>query len=479
MDLKKRLIFSNAAIIVIPLTVTFVASFIFIFIFSRINSVDISYDNVKKLTHVQYEFFKTDGSVLENTPEILLEKEFQQYISSRLESVDADIVVLKGQERIFATKAIDTIDMEKCLEKSKGNLFNNTVEIDGDVYIVKVIPVDFKDREKGNVVLLAHAGREWITTERFLLFAASVFVVSFLITNIIIILTFSKKVLRPLSKLQAAAGKISEGNLDFEVIEDGDAQIRELCRSFEKMRLKLTESMYTQKKYDDSRKMLLSSISHDLKTPITSVKGYVEGILDGVANTPDKVEKYLRTVYSKSIHIDRMIDDLLLYSKLDMNKVPFNLERTDILKYFEDCIYEVEAELEKANIKLGLHNELKDSRYVMIDRDRVRRVIINIIDNSRKYMNKDKGQIDIFLRETTSSIVIELRDNGAGIDEKDLPYIFDRFYRADSARSNMKGSGLGLAIAKQIIEGHEGKIWAVSPKGEGTSVMISLKKYKD
>ncbi|ADU73698.1 signal transduction histidine kinase [Acetivibrio thermocellus AD2] len=478
MDLKKRLIFSNAAIIVIPLGITFVASFIFMFVLARIHDVDLSYNNVKKLTQIQYEFFKAEGGLLKNSPEIILEKDFQQYITTRLESIEADIVVLKGQERVFETRKLSIIELERCLEKTGDNLFRNIVEIQGKSHMVKVIPVIFKSGEDGKILLLVPAVNDWMTTEKLFIFSGVVFVLSFIITNIVIITAFSKKVITPLGKLQAAAGKISEGNLDFEIIEDGDTQIRELCRSFEKMRLKLVEANYTQKKYDESRKMLFSSISHDLKTPITSIKGYVEGILDGVANTPQKVEKYLRTVHSKAVHMDRMIDDLLLYSRLDMHKVSFNFEKTDVLKYFEDCMYEIDIELEKSNIKVELHNNLRGKRYIMIDRDQVRRVVINIIDNSRKYMDKEQGKIDIFLREATSNVVIEIKDNGAGISESDLSYIFDRFYRADSARDTRKGSGLGLAIAKQIIEGHGGKIWAVSRMGEGTSVMISLKKYE-
>jgi signal transduction histidine kinase len=479
MDIKKRLILSNAAIIVLPIVGTFVASFIFTFIFARINDADISYNSVNKLTQIQYEFFKADGSALKNTPEVLLDKEYQQYIATRLKRVEADIVVVKEHERIFETMPIGTIELEKCLKNDSGNLFNNVVAINNENYLVKVIKVSFKDGEKGNAVLLAPTGNEWLTTEKLLLFSALFFIVSFIIVNIITIVIFSKKIIDPLANLQKAAMNISEGNLDFEVVEDGDAQIRDLCRSFEKMRLKLVEAIHLQQKYDDNRKMLFSSISHDLKTPITAVKGYVEGILDGVANTPQKVDKYLNTIYSKTIHMDRMIDDLLLHSKFDMGKVPLNFEKTDIVKYFEDCINEVETELEKANTDIELHNELTDCRHVMLDRDRVRRVVINIIDNSRKYMNKEKGQIDIFLRETAANVVVELRDNGSGINQKDLPYIFNRFYRADSARDTMKGSGLGLAIAKQIIEGHGGRIWAISRDGEGTSVMISLVKHKD
>ena len=106
------------------------------------------------------------------------------------------------------------------------------------------------------------------------------------------------------------------------------------------------------------------------------------------------------------------------------------------------------------------------------------RVIINILDNSRKYMDKEKGVINISLRQTPSSIIIEIKDNGRGIPEKDVAQIFERFYRSDTARSEIKGSGLGLAIAKQIVEGHEGRIWAVSREGEVTSVLISLPRCK-
>lgn len=171
-----------------------------------------------------------------------------------------------------------------------------------------------------------------------------------------------------------------------------------------------------------------------------------------------------------------MIDDLLLYSKLDLNQIPFNFEKVDIVEYFNYCIYESEPELKKDNIKIWLNNELKTTNFVMMDRERLKRVILNIIGNSQKYMNKEQGEIVVNLRETTSNIIIEIRDNGAGIDNNDANKIFDRFYRTDKARSGAKGSGLGLSIAKQIVEGHNGRIWAISHGNKGTSIMISLCK---
>jgi signal transduction histidine kinase len=222
--------------------------------------------------------------------------------------------------------------------------------------------------------------------------------------------------------------------------------------------------------------MLVSSISHDLKTPVTTIKGYIEGIQDGVANTPEKTDKYLKTIYQKALQVDQMIDDLLLYAKLDLNQIPFNFEKTDIQLYLDDCVAENEPELENKQIRLTFENLLSRSHTVNLDRDRMKRVIMNILDNSQKYMNKNPAEIRVILREANSSLIIEIRDNGSGVSEQDLPYIFDRFFRSDLSRGQVKGSGLGLAIAKQIVEGHQGRVWAVSHAPEGTSIMISLRK---
>lgn len=314
----------------------------------------------------------------------------------------------------------------------------------------------------------------------FIITIISTFIFSFIIANIIISYLFSKRILTPIARLKKATSEISHGDLNFEIVEDGDSEIKDLCSDFEKMRIQLKNSIHMKMKYDDNRKMLVSSISHDLKTPITSIKGYVEGILDGVANTPEKLQHYLRTIYSKSQQIDKMIDDLLLYSKLDLNQIPFNFEKTDIASYFTDCTQECSFELNKSNINISLKNNLNQSKYVMIDRERFMRVVINIINNSKKYMGDTKNRsILIDLRENNASIIIEIRDTGCGIDKNHIDKIFDRFYRTDSARTETKGSGLGLAIAKQIVEGHKGKIWAVSEEGSGTSIIISLPKLHE
>ena len=306
--------------------------------------------------------------------------------------------------------------------------------------------------------------------------AIGVFVIVFVLFQLWISRRFSREIIVPLSILKDAASKISEGDLSGGIAEEGEGEVRELSRSLEQMRIKLKESIHMQQRFDENRKFLLSSISHDLKTPVTAIKGYIEGIIDGVAATPEKQAHYLETARNKAIQVNNMIDDLLLYSKLDLNQLPFQFEKTDAAVYFTYCLEDYHVEFERDGIKLTLVNELRGNTQMRIDRERFKRVMQNVMDNARKHVPKPGGHVELVLRETRTSLIIEVRDNGPGIAEDILPHIFNRFYTADQARSDGSGSGLGLAIAKQIVEGHGGKIWAASKLCEGTRIMISLKK---
>ncbi|MBC2581399.1 cell wall metabolism sensor histidine kinase WalK [Clostridium sp. DJ247] len=476
MDIKKRLIISNTVTVVLPFIIVSLTAFIFIFVSSKVFNTDLNYDNFKRLVAIRSELLNIIKDVSKSNAEDIEDVRFQEYLYEKLSIINGELIIIKNNNIIFSSKDINKIDIEKCLEQAKIKANKKPVKINNIFYMVEATSLKFKDDTVGNVISLAPVGKETGIFEKFIITIVSVFFISFIAVNILMSYLFSKRILNPISLLKKATAEITRGDLNFEIIESGDREIKELCADFEGMRIKLKNSVREKIKYDDNRKMLVSSISHDLKTPITSIKGYVEGILDGVANTPEKVERYLKTIYSKAEQIDVMIDDLLLYSKLDLNQIPFNYEKTDIVEYFNYCVHESAPELQKYNIDINLKNDLKESRFLMVDRERLRRVITNIIDNCRKYMDKEQGQITIMLRETNSSIIIDIRDNGSGIDKNHINRIFDRFYRADFARSETKGSGLGLAIAKQIIEGHKGKIWAVSHENEGTSIIISLAK---
>jgi signal transduction histidine kinase len=476
MNIKKRLILSNTITIVIPFVITIMAAFLFVFVSSTIFNKDVSYDNFKKIISIKTELSDTRSALSKENYGDIEDPRFQKYLCQKLSNINGDLIIFKNNTVIFTSKDINKIDIEKCLIEAKTESQKKIVEMDSVDYTLEVVPLSFKDEASGHAMLLVPTFQYSDVFGKFIIFILVVFLITFIGVNIVMSYLLSKRIIKPLSLLKTAVGDISKGELSLELIEVGDQEIKDLCADFEKMRIQLKDSIRLKEKYDDNRTMLVSSISHDLKTPITSIKGYVKGILDGVANTPEKLERYLKTIYSKSEQMDVMINDLLLYSKLDLSQLPFNFEKTDIIDYFNYCIHESSLELEKSNIKICLKNDLKESKFVKIDRERLMRVILNIIDNSRKYMDKKQGQITITLRETNSSIIIEIRDNGSGIDKDDANKIFDRFYRADSARSEANGSGLGLAIAKQIVEGHKGKIWAVSHEEQGTSILISFGK---
>lgn len=474
MNLKRRLILANASTVIIPVLITVLSALAFIFLVGKISDSSGSFARVQILTEIKYELIGSEQSLLNVNPEVVKEISFQNHLQDRLAEINGEVVILKEDQTLFSSRNFNKIDIAKFIEALKSKSGKTPVSVGNVSYTIQSLELNFQDGMTGNVLLLAPIGDSTFNLTSLLFLAGILFVLSFVLTNFIISYQLSRSILRPLHHLQKAAAEITQGNLNHPIVEEGDEEIQELCRDLELMRLKLKGSIHTQLKYEDNRKLLISSISHDLKTPVTSIKGYVEGLLDGVAHTPEKKEKYLKTIYSKALQVDTMIDDLLLYAKLDMNQIPFNFERTDVEKFLEDGLLESEHEMEQSAIKLSFTSELKERRGILLDRERMRRVIMNILDNSRKYMDKELGLITVFLRETHTSLIIELRDNGSGVPEKDIPQIFERFYRSDTARSEIMGSGLGLAIAKQIVEGHEGRIWAISHRDEGTSIMISL-----
>ena len=301
-----------------------------------------------------------------------------------------------------------------------------------------------------------------------------------LVTGLMMIVWIYRSMITPLKKLQAAAENIKEGNLDFEIEAGGEDEIGELCVTFEEMRQRLKDN--TEEKLNNERenKALISNIAHDLKTPITAVKGYAEGIIDGVANTPEKVDKYVRTIYNKANEMDTLINELTLYSKIDTNRIPYNFAKINVAEYFNDCVEEIGLDLESKGIGLSYYNYASPDIVIIADPEQLRRVVNNIIGNSVKYMNKQQGFIQIRIKDVGDFIQVELEDNGRGIAQKDLPYIFDRFYRTDASRNSATGgSGIGLSIVKKIVEDHGGKIWATSKEDAGTIMYFVIRKYQE
>ncbi len=346
--------------------------------------------------------------------------------------------------------------------------------------LIKQIDVSFRDGGKGSVFIITSMERLLPDIKGTLVDLMISVLLILLFTAGMLTVWIYQGIINPIHKLQLATENIKAGNLDFTVEADGKDEIGELCRNFEEMRFRLKESEEEKLAGEKENRVLISNISHDLKTPITAIKGYVEGIMDGVADTPQKQEKYIRTIYNKANEMDTLINELTLYAKIDTNRIPYNFSRINVADYFEDCVEEVGLDLEAKNIRLNYIDYADKDVLIIADPEQLRRVINNIISNSIKYLDKEQGFINIRIRDVGDFIQIEFEDNGKGIPAKDLPYIFDRFYRADASRnSSTGGSGIGLSIVKKIIEDHGGKIWVNSKEGTGTIMYFVIRKYQE
>ena len=302
----------------------------------------------------------------------------------------------------------------------------------------------------------------------------------FVLVGAVLMFWLYKSIIKPVDKLKAAAENIKEGNLNFSIDAQADDEIGELCVAFEEMRLKLKEQIDISMQYEKDNKELISNISHDLKTPITAIKGYIEGIMDGVADTPEKQERYFRTIYTKANDMQKLIEELFLYSKLDSNSMTYSFQKVNLNDYFEDCIEEISVDLESKHIGLGFFNYVDKNCVIIADPEQLKRVILNIVNNSAKYIDNPRGLVNIRLHEEPEYIQVEIEDNGKGIAPEELSHIFERCYRTDSSRNSAKGgSGLGLSIAKKIVEEHGGRIWATSKVGIGTSICFVIRKYEE
>ena len=252
------------------------------------------------------------------------------------------------------------------------------------------------------------------------------------------------------------------------------------ARIFEEMRKRLKESTEEKILMDKENKELISNISHDLKTPITAVKGYVEGIMDGVADTPEKMDRYVRTIYNKTNEMDHLINELTFYSKIDTNRIPYTFSKLNVEDYFSDCAEELGLEMETRGIELVYANYVEKGVQVIADGEQIRRVIHNIVSNAIKYMEKPRGNHPALVKDVGDFIQVEIEDNGNGYCRQGicrifltvLPYrCFQEFFQGRKRYRTFH--------RKEIMEDHGGKVWATSRLGIGTIMYFVLRKYQE
>ncbi|MBR1633824.1 MAG: HAMP domain-containing histidine kinase [Lachnospiraceae bacterium] len=298
------------------------------------------------------------------------------------------------------------------------------------------------------------------------------------LTSALLIMWIYQGILRKIGILVAGAEKIKEGDLDFSVEIKGKDELSELAVTFEEMRQRLKLDAQQRLAAERNQRQLVSNIAHDLKTPLTAIRGYSEGLMDGVADTPEKRRSYVTTIHNKAEEMDVLLNELTAYSNLDTNRIPYNFKRLNIRTYFYDLSEELRLDLGNRNGELVYYNYVDEDAMFVADPVQMGRVFHNCIDNSIKYAKEDETlTLHFGIWPEGEFLHIEIKDNGIGIAPKDLPHVFERLYRGDASRTSAGGSGIGLSIVKKIVEDHGGGVEVSSRQGVGTTVSFKIKKF--
>lgn len=491
MRLKTRLITAFLIIILVPTLLFGVTIFGFtkyqMDLIERNYGVSVSYENLsdsmQMIGRSTQEIFEGMKEQARQNPERFLEERFLKQVNSVLQDKLSFLLVRKDGE-IFYNGSTEKVDL---LLKELPAFRSFTSAADGGSYIgkavqafIKQLDVSMEDGSEVSLFIVSSSSKIASQTKKLMRDLIISVVIILIVTVLIMIMWIYTGIHTPLKKLSEGMNRIKGEDFDFEIEVKGNDEISELCRDFNEMRQRLKDVDEQKRAFDQQSKELISNISHDLKTPITAVKGYVEGIMDGVADTPEKMDRYIRTIYIKANDMDRLINELTFYSKIDTNRIPYNFNKIDVSEYFDDCAEEVGLELRENNITFSYINTVEPGELIIADAEQLKRVVNNIIGNSVKYMEKEKKNVQLRVMDMGDFIHVELEDNGKGIPNKELPSIFDRFYRTDLSRNSAQGgNGIGLSIVKKIIEDHGGRIWATSKVSEGTVMHFEIRKYQE
>lgn len=489
--INTRIIITSVLAIIIPILILTLAAGIFVFTsinkydFSSVNTESYNIINQIQWTQTVINMASTLGSDESNNEKL----EEISKTAEKLEEFGSIIYIEQNGEPFYSTvapeEALKAANKIAAIDKNvnsyyygeSGIVIVNTSKGENGNYTIITANSNYKSQDGGVNYAPQHILTSLTNNAAVVL---GICVLTFVAAIIIISLLTSKTIIGPIEKITTGANEIAKGNLDYVIDYQSTNELGQLAQSFNDMRIRVKESIESKNRADQQQKEMIAGIAHDLRTPLTSIKGYLEGIRDGVADTTEKRIRYLQTIYDSAISMEKMLNDLLTLSKLELGNITLNREKVRISD-FTFFAAEIGEEIKKEDFDFKIKNNTKSDPALFIDTDRFSRVINNIISNSIKYRRKDvRGKVELIISEYEHSVIFELADNGMGVENKSLSRIFDPLYRADKARSNVSdGSGLGLAVCKQIVELHGGMIWAQTNAYNGLSIFISLPKTED
>lgn len=271
-------------------------------------------------------------------------------------------------------------------------------------------------------------------------------------------------IMEPLEELSQGARRIKENNLTQGIAYCGDLEFENVCEAFNDMQKHILTEQEKNHKYEKARTDMIAGISHDLRTPLTAVRGTIKALMDGVVSAPEKQVKFLQTAYRRTGDMDRLLNQLFYLSKMETGNMPIHMQNIEISSFLEKYVKGKQEVLELEGEEIYLNtNQIQAN--VQADPEQLQRILDNLLENSRRYGENKPLKINIQLNRIPSGLQICFKDNGVGVSEDKLPFIFEEFYRGDESRNKQEGNGLGLYIVKYLIQAMGGKVTAENKNG--------------
>lgn len=364
--------------------------------------------------------------------------------------------------------AINELNGEGYVSNGERELYAHQVSINGTIYRISIFASHAE---------LSYGTLKVVVALAVIILLFGIFM-SILLTNRFLTKFVFQKIERPLDMLSEGVRQIRDGNLDHRIVYETEDEFAPICSDFNEMAVRLKESVDLTQQHEQSRKELLAGISHDLRSPLTSIRAYVEGLLDGVPKTPEAQRSYLETIKNKAEDIDRLVEELFMFSKMELGEYPDHPKLLRLDDEIRQLVSSVGPEYSGKGLQISTGT--LSPATVSADPEQIRRVLVNILENSLKYKDKETGRLEISLREEKGGFALTLCDDGPGVPPESLPRLFDAFYRGDPARQNPnRGSGLGLSIVAGAVRHMNGKIHAEPGKDGGLAIVIWLPKAEE
>ena len=370
---------------------------------------------------------------------------------------------------VLFTSGNSSLQNKTMMGSMMNSMMNNFSEIKPGQYTEDSYPLSKNNKNFGTIVF-GYYGTSFLNTGALTFKTTlnhSFFLSGFiaLIFGLIVSILLSKQISSPLIKITGTANKIRNGDLE------ARSHVVSKTKEIDDLTTSINYLAETLQKQELLRKRLTSDMAHELRTPLTNLKSHIEALLDKVW---EPTEKIFTSFYEEIERLIKLVEGLNNIAKLEQTNLNLNKSRFNLSLELEKIITSFEPQYNSSDLKL--YSSLIPNVEVLMDKDKLKQVIYNLLSNSLKY-SKTNGEIILTLASKDDNIIIKLKDNGIGISEKDLPFIFERFYRSDESRDkNTGGTGIGLTIVKAIVEAHNGTINVKSTLGEGSIFVLMFPK---